>query len=154
MSTYITLQGSLCFPDQVTFAAAVALLEDGGEGWIQKGVFVDECKDPLTTPERPATYPDTREIVFPYGLYRNIGLVVDQIYPGTTGTLVWTCTDGCFQGGVIDNGVETLTDLEQWAKESEMEKPNEPLIDDGGEFDRRADWMTEVEQAFNEEYIH
>lgn len=93
-------------------------------------------------------------LVFPYGLYRNIGIEVDNMYKGNKGHIVWTTTDGMFQGGVISDGVETVYDLTEWAKTEAADTGDDELINPGAEdFDAFAEWMQYVEQAFFEQNI-
>ena len=157
MSTYLTMEGFLTFPNQEALNNAVAMLQQGG--WLRKdGVFQDECRDAMefSDPLTEAIDQESLELNFPYGLYRNIGPTLDQIYPGTTGKVVWTCTDGCCCAGVIENGKETVThDLEKWGKEN-VAVPDEiaAALATGGragddEYHQHwAEWMTEVERVF------
>ncbi len=141
MSTYISLEGTIEYKDQMALDSAVQLLEEGG--WMVQNRLVDECGYFLTE------YSNVNglEISFPSCLYRNIGCVLTNeklLRDSTTNHLVWTCTDGDFVGGVIDDGVQTISDLEQWAKENSMNPPS------AIETDEYLEWMDDVERAFSD----
>ena len=94
--------------------------------------------------EEPDADLDSLTINFPYNLYRNVGSVIDSIMVGTTGLLIWTCTDGMFQGGVIRDGEETTFDLEKWGKEH----TTTVMPDAATDFDKYVEWQAEIEEAF------
>ncbi len=145
MSVYITMQGHIQFSSQADLDAAVKSLTDNG--WIKDGRFTDEADEPYN--DQPAA--DGLFLTFPYGLYRNIGTEVERLAKGNKGEIVWTCTDGMFQGGTIMDGVETLTDLEKWAKE-EANAGDDDMVNPGAtDFDAYAEWMQYVENAFMEQ---
>jgi len=148
MSVYITMQGDMTFPNKEAYDKAVGLLVEGG--WMKEGFLIDECGDKMgnTEDDFPAACSKSLSITFPFGLYRNIGALIDLIRKGTKGRIVWTTTDGGFQGGVISDGEEALTDLEKWGKEQKIEYQRED-----GESDAEANcqWANMVEFAFHEE---
>ena len=88
--------------------------------------------------------PESLIIKFPYGVYRNIGSAIDSFRKGTTGQLIWTCTDGMFHGGVIRDGEEKTFDLEQWAKEH----TTLVMPDSATDFEKHAEWQIEIEEEF------
>ena len=141
MSTYLTIEGEFIFPTKGKYEAAVALLQEGG--WMdQDGYLLDETGDRRS--DEADAVAETLTVNFPYGLYRNIGPTLDLIIGGTTGLLVWTCTDGMFQGGVIRDGAEKTFDLEKWAKERNLAAMPDPATD----FDAYVEWQNEIEEAF------
>jgi len=141
MSTYLTMEGEFTFPTKEKYDSAVALLQSGR--WMdQQGYLLDET-GVRKSDEADAT-PNLLTINFPYGYYRNIGSPIDAFKDGTTGLLVWTCTDGMFQGGVIRDGVEKSFDLEKWAKEHGHAAAPDAATD----FDEYVEWQAEIEEEF------
>jgi len=146
MSTYLTVEGEFTFPDKGKYEAAVALLQEGG--WMnQAGYLLDEVGDRKS--DEPDATPKLLTINFPYNLYRNVGSAIDAIMVGTTGLLVWTSTDGMFQGGVIRDGAEKTYDLEIWAKEH----TSLPMPNVATDFDGYVEWQAEVEEEFMAAYL-
>ena len=145
MSQYLTAEGEFTFPNKEKYEAAVALLLEGG--WMDKeGYLLDETE--ARRSEEPDAVAATLTINFPFGLYRNIGAVMDALREDSTGQFVWTCTDGIFSGGVIRDGHEESFDLEKWAKERGLRAMPDPATD----FDKYVEWQNEVEEAFLESF--
>lgn len=93
--------------------------------------------------EEPDAVPASLTINFPYGLYRNIGSAFDSFMTGTKGLLIWTCTDGMFQGGIICDGAEKTFDLELWAKEH-----GESVMPDAAtDFDGYVEWSPSASRS-------
>jgi hypothetical protein len=146
MSFYATIQGSICYKNEADYEAAKAILVNGG--WLNAdGFILDETDNPINESGVPNVEPHS--ISIPYSLHRNLTRVLDQLFVGGKGTVVWTSTDGCFSGGVIVDGNETTYDLAQWAKEN-VEEPA-PNADD--DFDDYCEWLAEVEDEFQQEMI-
>ena len=149
MSFYATITGELSYKKQEDFDNALNVLED--EKWIKDGFFLDETDDFITDPEDdPNIDEENRVIYVPLSNYRNmVRLFIpgSKILEGSKGKIVWASTDGCFEGGVIIDGIEKLYSLEQWAKSQNMEGP--PSIED---FDNYCEWTNEVEEAFFDEH--
>lgn len=140
MSFYVTLEGSLVYEKQADFDRAIEALKP----WLnEKNIFVGEDDEPIT---EESTI-DEKTIYIPYYHYRNITRVFNSLIPGNKGWMVWTSTDGCFEGGAIREEVETTYDLNEWGKENiEEEAP------DTEDHENWCEWANEVEQCFNEEF--
>jgi len=145
MSVYITMNGSLQFPNTEALEKAVKLLTDGG--WMKDRFMVDENGDKYGHEEDDLPDVNGLFLDLPFGLYRNFP--IEHLSPGTKGRVVWTCTDGEFQGCVISDGVETLYDLEKWGKEQKIEYEPEDGEDEPA---IQCEWQRLVEFAFMETF--
>lgn len=143
MSQYCTIGGSIGYERQEDFDNAIHLLEVGG--WLKDGFMVDELENRIC--DTSDVDISRKAFCIPVYHYHNLGGLLQNLFKGGKGEVVWTTTDGDFQGGVIVNGQETLYDLEVWAKEN-MEEENSLPPDDIAELD---EWQQEVEQEFFEE---
>ena len=146
MSFYATIQGEITFPTQERLDQAVNELTE--DGWMKDGKFIDECGNIFDEQEQPDVQGLTLRI--PFGLYRNLSRRIDDLTQGTTGKVVYTSTDGCFEGGVWLDGVFTCYDLKLWAREN-MEEENSLPPDINDDFSAYCEWMSEVEMAFHEQ---
>lgn len=152
MSTYVSMEGSVQYETIDGYEAIVKILSDGG--WLNKmGYFVDEMDGMISTAGIPDIDKNELTIGIPPYLYRNLGRVNFFEYPAK-GTIVVTCTDGCFEGSVNIDGVETNYDLEKWAKEN-LGEDGIPPGDFGGDSDdtdNLTEWQTMVESEFAMEF--
>jgi len=148
MSTYTTIQGEITYPDKVRLHDVVADLTNSG--WMQDEKFIDECGNIVD--ESTESDIDGLTLRIPYSLYRNLSYHLDEIIKGTTGKLVWTCSDGCFEGGVYTDGKETHYELELWAS-GNMPEEDSIAPDINEDFDNWSIWVQDVEQSFHEEYM-
>lgn len=84
--------------------------------------------------------------------YRNLGYHLNEIaMSGMKGMLVWTSTDGSFEGGTVIDGEEETIDLYEWAEENyETPKPEEDEDND----EEMDEWMTNVIEAFTDSYLN
>jgi hypothetical protein len=150
---YLTMQGEITFPNKAALDAAVETLTAGH--WMKEGKMVDECGNAYA--DCPSV--DGLTIQFPYGLYRNIGIVIDRMVPGTEGLIAWTTTDGVFSGGIIEDGKETTYDLWEWARKDADLKDRIATDEAGmkammdGEPEEFANLMAEIEAGFMDEFI-
>ena len=147
MSFYATIQGTVRYSSQEAFDAAVAKLREGG--WLMPdNRLVDECGDAITDEDEGENVdPGALKIMFPRFCYRNLAHILDDVVRNTEGTVTWTSTDGCADGGVFVDGVETTYKLVDWAKERGMVEP--PDTEEG--WTERAEWLDDVEMAFHDE---
>lgn len=153
MSTYVTMQGSLRYDSKAYFDQVVSTLKTGG--WANEdGFFIDEMENPVCDDgsHEPDIDPVERTIDIPICHYRNIGRV-KFFPPGTEGYIIGTCTDGCFEGWVNENGVETNYDLEKWAKENlegdDAIAPQRSEYDTDADYGQNlCDWQQMVEIEF------
>jgi hypothetical protein len=147
MSFYATISGSIHYERQEDFDAALQLLKSGK--WVNdNGCFVDETNE--TFGERPDIDHDARNIRIPLGYHRNLAHHLDELFRGGTGKVVWTSTDGVFEGGVIVDGKKTSYDLTQWGREKVLgEGEEEPDAEEN--FDEYCKYQSEVEGAFHAE---
>ncbi|MFA5234791.1 MAG: hypothetical protein WC390_10360 [Sulfurimonas sp.] len=145
MSTYTTIQGEITYPDKSHLRDIVADLT--AAGWMKDEKFIDECDN--ITDETTKSDINGLTLRIPYTLYRNLSYRLDEIVKGTTGKIVWTCSDGCFEGGVYTDGVEKHFDLEEWAKEKE----DSIAPDINEDFENWSIWAQDVEQSFHEEMM-
>lgn len=163
MSFYCTVQGEVSYPDDESFNSVLDTLRKGG--WVDdEGFFLDECENRIREkPEDDRDYfPDVdvnaKVISIPCAHYRNLSRVEFFIKDGEgykgRGTVLMTSTDGCFQGYEIVDGVETVHDLEDWAKENlegdDAVAPKEEDYDDHDDyFQNLVDWQQNVEMEFH-----
>lgn len=148
MSFYATIQGTVTYKDNESLMAVVDDLKKNG--WLNdNGKFVDENGFVCLETDTPAFAEKTLHI--PCCHYRNLAGQLDQITKDTTGTIVWSSTDGCFSGGVIEDGVEKTYDLKEWAIKNGDEEEDIPNQEE--EFDAYLNWMDLVEQDFHATFI-
>lgn len=147
MSFYATIQGTVRYKSQEAFNKAVAKLREGG--WLAPDDrLVDECGDAVD--EEKSVDANALKIIFPRFCYRNLAHVLDDITRGAEGVVTWTSTDGCADGGVIVDGVETTYKLVDWAKTQGMTEPPSEGLDEDEKWTTRVEWLDEVEAAFHE----
>jgi len=151
MSFCATIQGDITYPDQEHLDAALEMLgKDVEDGWIKGDKFVDEAGSIVCDNGEPDI--DGLTLHIPLGCYRNMFRVLDAITEDTESTVVWTSTDGCFEGGVLTNDKKEYLDLEEWAKENDMKPPVEIDKSSDDDWQEYSDWQTEVEDAFHETF--
>ena len=144
MSFYATIQGQITYQNKEDFDKVVAFLRQNE--WVKDDRFIGETENLVSG------YKDINEkeltIAIPYGHYRNLARVFNEIFKGGAGKIVATSTDGVFEGYVIIDGKETVYNLNDWAKENiETKAP-----DYEEDFDAYCEWMTDVENAFFEQF--
>ena len=150
MSFYATISGEITYPNQEELDKAVKCLTDNG--WMKDGKFVDECENDIV--DNSSVYGLT--LTIPYAHYRNLSRAIGDsaveglpsITKGTKCLVVWSSTDGCFDGGVIEDDKETCYDLDKWGTENVGETQG----DWDEHFQERCDWQNDVEVAFHEEF--
>jgi len=145
MSMYCTISGSISYEKQEDFDKALSLLQVGG--WLKDGFILDEMGTRIS--EEADVDISGRAIRIPLFHYRNLGGFLDKLFVGGKGEVIWTSTDGCFDGGFIIDGKEISYDLTKWAKENMPEEDADPP--DENDFDSYCEWQQEVEQTFFEE---
>jgi len=145
MSLYTTIQGKIAYQTEESFQKSLKILTDGG--WLDGVFIIDECGEDISKNPNIDTKEKTIEI--PLGLHRNLSYVLDQLFSGGIGKVVWASSDGCFEGGVIENGIETLYDLQEYSLKEGTEADIPNFNDD---FDKYCQWQSEVEQDFFEEF--
>lgn len=149
MSQYITVDGYIEYADEAAFQLAVAVLRRGF--WIDdEGWFIDENGEQIG--DEPSVDDDNWIIEIPRAYYRNLGSVLDEILFGSTHHIVWTSTDGCFDGGVIIDGKEQTCSLERFARKwmpDEDKRPPDPEIDP----EEYLAWQERVEIMFLAKYV-
>lgn len=97
----------------------------------------------------------TREVKINYDSYRNLGYKLGEfVGSGMEGMIVWTSTDGMFEGGVVTNEEESTHDLNEWA--SEHYDVPEPEDDEEDEEKKAAheEWVTDLMTAFMDHYFN
>jgi hypothetical protein len=144
MSTYATISGHLTYNQAVDYRKAIAMLEK--DGWLVDGYIVDELNRKII--DDPDIDDKLQEIRIPLYLHRNLCGALDELFRGATGKIVWTSTDGMFNGGVIVDGKETHYDLDEWAKMNIKETV--PGVDK--DFDRYCECQRQVEESFFEQF--
>jgi hypothetical protein len=139
MSFYCTIDGEISYQDDASYQEAIDLLRRGH--WLNdKDQFVDEAGAYFV--EESTVDRDAKTITIPRGLYRNLGAHLNTLQKGSVSSfIVWGTTDGQYQGGVIQDGVETLTDLEAWAKEPEQ-------VEELGEWIDECEFVNDVVELF------
>jgi hypothetical protein len=145
MSLYYTIAGGIQYERQEDFDAAVRLLEDGL--WLKDDHFISDT-DEQVTEDAPNLDRENWMIQIPMFVYCKLGNVLNDLFRlGGKGRVVWTCTDGFFEGGVIVDGEETVYNLEQWSEEN-MPESDQPDT----EAEEYCQWQEEVESRFLEKY--
>ena len=146
MSTYATIVGHYVYQNKADYDNAIKLLTE--DQWLRDGHITDERGANISDDDDPDTDDQAMEIRIPLALHRNLCAVLDALFKGATGKVVWTSTDGMFDGGVIKNGKEKTYDLEEWAKIKKMTPAPNPDAD----FQGYCDWQGQVEEAFFETF--
>ena len=150
MSFYAAISGSITYERREDFDAACRFLTENG--WLEKNGLIDAAGE---VQEGTGVDRDKRSLNLGYCVvYRNLACDLAVLFQGGRGTVVWTSTDGCFDGGVVTDGKETLYDLERWAEEHlGMTMPDL----DESEDEHNAAWLDaalDVEDAFHERYTN
>jgi hypothetical protein len=147
MSFYAAVQGQITYPNQERLDQVVTMLTE--KEWMDNGKFTDECGG-IIREETPSDV-DGLTLNIPWACYLNLSRVLDEITKDTTGTLVWTSTDGCFDGGVYKDGVEKCYNLRAWASENmSPDDAQEPDFDN--DFDNWIEWQALIVSEFHEEF--
>ncbi len=144
MSTYFTVCGQLKYKSPEALNEAKKFLV-GIQQMNEDGFFLDELNNPISDKSDI----DGLFLDIPQFHYRNLARYVDEMFKGATGKIVWTSTDGMFDGGVIVDGAEICYDLRKWALDNGEFETDIPDFDK--EFDEYCEWMAEVEQDFFEQ---
>ena len=98
MSQYVMWDGVVRYPTTVQFEAAKALLNKHG--------YLDDTQQYITTDGDYSGVVAEPYLIFPYGIYRNIHYLTDELLRGTDSWVQWHITDGDFIGGFVVNGEE------------------------------------------------
>lgn len=142
MSVYSTIQGNITYPNKEALDKVVNMLVEGK--WMEDGCFLNELGVKETE-----NCVNGLELEIPHNLYRNLGGQLNEIIKDSNDYyVVWTSTDGDFQGGILDSEArkESLYDLDVYAKRLSMSKPDE------NDFQKVCEWMQDVERIFHEEF--
>lgn len=144
MSFYATIEGEVTFQDKTRLDEVVQSLTE--DKWMKDGKFIDECE--TVVDESTESDIDGLTLRIPLCHYRNLSRRLDWMVQGCKDAhIVWTSTDGCFDGGVYEGDRETCFDLAKWAKETlEPEDQNPPDMEK--DFDAYCEWQQMVEQEF------
>jgi hypothetical protein len=142
MSTYCTIEGSIKYKTKESFDTAISTLKNGS--WMNdKGYFIAETGEEIS--KVPDVDFNNLSLTIPCFHYRNLGYVLKSLVKNTQGNIIWTCSDGCFNGGVITNGKEKGYDLRKWAKRHMSGYEEEPDMED---VENHSIWEQEIENAF------
>ena len=91
-------------------------------------------------------------IEIPWFWYHNLIMHLDNLFAKGKGKVVWASSDGDFEGGVIVDGKETVSNLAEWAKSNGIEEPpNEDEDKNDDSID--PDFESEVLDAFMEFHL-
>ena len=139
MSFYATMAGKLQYRTKEAYDNAVKVLGP----WIHHKNIMHE--DGVVTKDRENLDPVKLTIEIPLCNYRNLFGVIHQAFRGATGKIVWTSTDGVFDGGVVIDGCNRIyCDLEVWNNAA----GGDPAPDYEEDCDDYCAWQDKVEQAF------
>lgn len=142
MSVYATVAGELKFSSKKNYNKAVAILKDGG--WVSNKKWIDESGSAHNSFEE-----EPLQIEIPMFYYRNLLHALDEIVPlSSYHDIVWASTDGSFSGGLISSGGNRRVDLEEWAINNGMDKPDNMEDEDGNLSDAGFQWRDEVVEDF------
>lgn len=147
MSFYATIAGEIRYPNRDVFDKVVKLLTEGS--WVEGRKFVDECNNVITDYQANALddiRPEALVISIPFFCHRNLARHLEDVMHNATGLIIWSSTDGCFEGGILRDGVEKTFDLTKWAAEQKLDEPPDPEDTP----DEYCEWMNEVEQEFHD----
>jgi len=152
MSFYAAISGSITYERPEDFNTVCRFLTENG--WLEKNGLIDAAGG---VQEETGVDRDKRSLNLGYCVvYRNLARYLAVLFQGGRGTVVWTSTDGCFDGGVVTDGEETLYALERWAEEHlGMTMPGFDESED--EDESNAAWLDaalDVEDAFHKHYAN
>lgn len=150
MSFYATIQGNITYPTKERLQEVIASLTE--QGWMKDGRFVDECGE-VVGGLVAEDHDGDRSLSIPLGHYRNLARRLDDMTKDTKSRVVWSSTDGCFDGGVITDGVEKTYDLTEWAKENMEDEEDQTPPDMEEDWENYVEWTNAVEQEFHCEFI-
>lgn len=147
MSFYATVQGDITFPTKEALDKVVQQFTDGG--WMKDGNFIDDSGDAVTEGRSDI---EGLTLYVPLATYNKLTWHFNDLTEGASVfRLVWSSTDGCFEGGVLQDGHEEVAyDLKEWAKKN-MPEEDEDEPDADYQPDEFCEWMNDVECAFHEE---
>lgn len=146
MSVYATIQGEAKFTDRQKFHDVIKWLSCMRK-WSCRPIGRDDGEVDIDE--------DDLTIRIPLGCYRNlVGFLFEIRKKSETCYIVWTSTDGNFEGGVIakeyGETVDKQVDLTEWAT-----NPNHLILaPDNTDFSEEnlqkyCDWQLEVENEFH-----
>lgn len=116
MSTYATMSGELQYASEDAFKVVANQLRAGG--WAnERDWFVDETGEEFD--DGPHLVPELLSITIPWGVHRNLCRVEFFAPQGTTGQIIGTCTDGCFEGWIENEFGSKTYDLAEFYEEDE-----------------------------------
>jgi hypothetical protein len=144
MSIYSMIEGSIVYESQEALDKALGFLRD--RHWMNfDDQFINELGDVINGPMSKESNVEGLTLTIPFFYYRNLSCHIKELFVGGRGKVVWTSTNGDFQGGVeTENGCK-LYNLFDWAKEN----AEEPTYSNVHQMDK---WMADVEQQFFEEF--
>lgn len=141
MSTYCYMSGKIVCEDKEALDQVKKILEDGK--WVKAGFWQDEVGR-----SGEQAYNDKELTVeIPYGNYRNLINVTEQL--AKHGKLIgrWATTDGIFMGGDLGGKTE---DLNHWA--SDVDCDPHPLGSDYGDNDEFeiavSEWQDDIASLY------
>ena len=149
MGMHAEICGKIHYQNLESLKTAVKRLEKGGR--ITKDHFTDDCGNYIGD-EMPDIDYKKLTIESPWFWYHNLIMHLDNLFAKGKGKVVWASSDGDFEGGVIVDGKETVSNLAEWAKSNGIEEPpNED--EDKNEDSIDPDFESEVLDAFMEFHL-
>ena len=146
MEIFATIGGSIIFHkvDEVRSACeklkSLGQISDDGKWILDKGEVTkfDAFDESLLT------------IEIPRFCYNNLfSYLKDLLEKSPTHLIVWTTSDGIFEGGVYENGSYVNYCLKNWGEKKGIKLPDEQDPDIG----KRAKLMKKIEDLFFEEFL-
>lgn len=135
MSIYATVSGHLKYKTKEHYLKAKDILEKGG--WLE------DMENHIEADDHDLT------ILFPLGSYRNLLRRLDDLIVGAWGYLEYACRDGMFVGGQFDGSQIVEVDLEKFAEEEGIAKPDkDKYADEDDYYDAVAYWEDDVMLAY------
>ena len=149
MGMHAEICGKINYQNLESLKTAVKQLEKGG--WITKDHFTDDSGNYIDD-EMPDIDYKKLTIEIPWFWYHNLIMHLDNLFAKGKGKVVWASSDGDFEGGVIVDGKETVSNLAEWAKSNGIEEPpNEDEDKNDDSID--PDFESEVLDAFMEFHL-
>lgn len=153
MSFYATIAGEVSYPNKDAFDSIVKQLQEK-QFLSEDGYFLDELGEKIS--EDPDVLEEHLFIQVPIHHYRNLARF-NFFSPDATGTIVWTSTDGCFQGEVIEDNKGTLYKLKEWAAtnlepDDQFSPERDDYSSDDDYYNALNQWQGMVEMEFHSDF--
>tara|TARA_B100002052_G_C15562826_1_gene454256 strand:- start:53 stop:499 length:447 start_codon:yes stop_codon:yes gene_type:complete len=146
MGIFATIGGSIVFHDFDDVKCAFEKLKTSGEV-TEDGMWI---LDKAEGSDLKAYSESLLTIDIPLFCYKNLyASLRDLIVKSPTHLIVWTSSDGIFEGGVFEDGSYVNYCLKNWGAKKGIYLPDEQDPDIG----KRSEMMKKIEALFFEEFL-